>query len=248
MRIITNEKLVERRIKIGKYTGYAAFGILLAGAVASFQTQPNTPWGNYLIIGAWVSLFVALILLNISTYNRNQWGSRMDKQIATALKGLDKRFRLYNYVLPAQHVLLGPQGVNVFLLKLQDGKVTCEGDKWRENPSILRFFGLSRFSPLGNPAKELGEEIAAVQNLIRAQLDGREVPVTGYVIFNNPKVDLRLENPTVTVIQLHKDDDALKEAVRKDKPATPLAPDTLKELARIFDQAAGVTDAQATDE
>ena len=60
--------------------------------------------------------------------------------------------RLYHYVLPAPHVLLLPSAVVVLAAKFQAGRISADGDTWRQaGIGMRRIVGREG---LGNPARE----------------------------------------------------------------------------------------------
>src|SRR5919202_2411009 len=144
--VSTNEKFIETRTRIGRYASLLGLGIIAAGFIASLQNE---------VLPAYVALIIGFILSNVGAYYLNRWGLRAHERLSAALKGLEKRYRLYHFLLPVPHVLLGPSGVTVFLVKNQDGKIEGDEKGWRQGSSILRLFRALSTEPLGNPARDL---------------------------------------------------------------------------------------------
>ncbi|MGE5263327.1 MAG: nuclease-related domain-containing protein, partial [Acidobacteriota bacterium] len=119
MRLITNDKLIERQAKIARYATFGGLAVLLGSLVTSFS-------GNFPIVVAYGLLFVGFGLAYVGAMLANKWikEPRADNALAKALKGLDNKNQLYNYLLPANHVLLTPTGLLVFKVKSNDGKIT----------------------------------------------------------------------------------------------------------------------------
>ncbi len=196
MEVVINEKLVKRGEKIGKYASLAGLLILAGGLVASFREE-------YLYL-TMAALVLGFMVSQIGSYNVMRWSRhpRADEVLVKALKGVGKQFKLYNYFLPADHVLVGPTGIFVFLVKSQDGEIYCTGRRWRQKITIARallFFGQEA---LGNPPADLEMMVQKVRQLIaQKRPDLAEVPVRGAVLFANPRARLILQEPAVPALR-----------------------------------------------
>lgn len=235
MRVTTNERLIERQSKIARYATFAGLAVLLGSLVTSFT-------GNFPIIVAYVLLIIGFALAYVGAVLANKWVKepRADHALARALKGFDNKHHLYNFLLPASHVLLTPSGLLVFKVKPIDGTVICNDDKWHRAWRWSQLFGGMGQEPLGNPTAELRDDISKMKTLLADKLDGAGlVPIDGYVVFTNPQVRLTVENPSVPVLRVEE----LKETLRKAKRGPALAPKLLDQLGQTLDEEA---DAKAT--
>lgn len=231
MKVLNNEPLIRRRTRTAQIANLGGLIALGAGLVISL-VKPE--WAIYtlglLVIGVIASQYG---IVQAFKYARKP---RPDEDLASALKGLDDRFRLYNFHLPADHVLLTPRGIFTVVLKSVDGKVTCEGKTCKQQ----RKFSLGRllrlFSPesLGNPVKEAQWEVEALTRWLSQRFEGTAPEVEGAVVFLNPRAELDVRNPDVTIVRAK----SLKDTLRKtDKRA--LSTEEHRNLARLFDEAAG---------
>ncbi|MDE3089392.1 MAG: NERD domain-containing protein [Chloroflexota bacterium] len=234
MRLTTNDKLIERQSKIARYATFAGLAILVGSLITSFN---NT----FPIAIAYALLFVGFVLAYIGAVLANKYVKepRADHALEKALKGFDNKNHLYNYLLPAPHVLLMPAGLLLLRVKTQDGPISCKGEKWQRPFQISRVFGGMGQEGLGNPAAELRDDIAKMKEWLADKLDNAAiVPIDGYVVFSDPRVQLTVEEPTVPVVRV----EDLKEALRKSKRGAPLAPQVYDNLQNILDaQADGKT-------
>jgi hypothetical protein len=225
MQVITNEKLIKNRARLGRVASFAGLGILLLGLVASLYSQ----W----LLASFGCLLVGFLLSQVGIYNANRWVKepRPDQTLDKILKGFDNRYSLYNYVLRAPHVLLTPFGLCVINPKHQAGKVCCQGEKWRHEAGwrqgILRFFGQEG---LGNPTKEVRAEVGRLSKWASGQGSKWEVPIEGVIVFTNPEVDLEIENPTVPVL----DGKRFKSFLRSMSKERPIPGGQRKQLAEIL--------------
>jgi len=233
MQVVTNEKLIKNRARLGRGASFAGLAVLILGLVASLFPQ----W----LLASFGCLFVGFVLSQVGLYHANRWVKepRADQTLEKVLKGFDDRYYLYNYVLRAPHVLLTPFGLCVINPKQQRGKVRCEGEKWHHEAGwrqgILRFFGQEG---LGNPTKEARAEVERlskwaseqVSKWASEQVSKWEVPVEGVIVFTNPEVDLEIENPTVPVL----DGKQFKSLLRNLSKERPISGSQRKQLAEIL--------------
>jgi hypothetical protein len=96
MQITTDEQLIKTRARIGNY--FFVLGFVLIG-VSLFLTW----FRQEQILLAFAALLLGFLLTNFGTYNMGKWGrvpntaQRADQLLEKELKGLDNRYRLYNY-------------------------------------------------------------------------------------------------------------------------------------------------------
>jgi len=235
MQVITNEKLIRNRARLGRVASFAGLAMLLLALVTSLLTQ----WwfASFVSFGC---LFVGFVLSQVGIYNANRWVKqpRPDQTLDKILKGFDDRYYLYNYVLPASHVLLAPFGLCVINPKQQRGKVRCQGEKWHHTVGwkrLLYFFGQEG---LGNPTREVRAEVKALRhflaqrlpNLALSSVEVDDVPIEGVVVFTDPQVDLEAENPAVPVL----DGKQFKIFLRDLSKERPIPASQRKQVAEIL--------------
>jgi hypothetical protein len=231
MKVYRNLSVIRSKEKRGRQITLAGLGILFLGLLSSFIPNwypPDQPSSNniinflqfnwpYISFGA---LALGFIASNIGSYYINRFAARRwpgTKQIARpdellerSLKGFDDKYSLFLWSLPqSNYLMVGPSGIYVFMVKGDKGKVSVEGDRWREKFSIGRIFTSFTREGLGNPSRELQEDQDRVRELLQQGeaagklkgMDAAEVPVQGAVVFINPGVELSVTNPSVPVVQ-----------------------------------------------
>ena len=232
MQVVTNEKLIKNRARLGRGASFAGLAILILGLAASLSPQwlfTSTGW----LLVSFGCLFAGFVLSQVGLYHANRWVKepRPDQTLVKILKGFDDRYHLYNYVLKTPHVLLAPFGLCVINPKDQGGKIRCEGEKWRHEGSwrrvVFRFFGQEG---LGNPTKEVRAEVAKLRRFLAERLPDDEVPIEGIVVFTNPQVDLEIENPAVPVL----DGKQFKSFLRTLSKERPIPSSQRRQLAEIL--------------
>ncbi|MDH7488451.1 MAG: NERD domain-containing protein [Anaerolineae bacterium] len=224
MRVVTDEQLIAQRAKLGKRASLIGLLILLVGFVVSFSPQLFLVSLGCLVIGFTVS--------NIGVYNANQWvrEPRADQVLTRGMKGFSNKFTLFNYTGPVPHVVVGPPGVIVFLVKSQDGRIIVNGGRWKHPFTLRRLFGFFGTESLGNPSRDLKALIEATQKFVARVLPDAEVPVHGAVVFSSPKAELTIQNPDVPVLT----EKQLKDFLRSVSKEEVLSPEQRKALMEAF--------------
>ena len=231
MRAITNEPRIARGARLGKIATFAGLGFLVGGLIISLVTQ-----GSPLLWLSLVCLALGLLVSSIGTFNMNRWvrEPRADQALAQGLKGFDDRYQLYNYFLPAPHVLLGPTGLYVLTAMGQDGVIRCEGDKYRRDFSVGRVFRFMADEGLGKPFVEGNQQVGALKEYLEAHEIDQDVQIQNVLVFYNPRAQLVLSDPSRPVV-IPK---ALKRAIRK-KSDAPLSSARYAQLEELFERESG---------
>jgi hypothetical protein len=238
MKVYLNEGYVERRSTIGKWASIVGLVVLAGGFIISLRDFR-------LFYISFASLIVGFLLSNVGIYYANRYArpDRPDAVLAQALKGFDKRYALYQFLLPVSHVLLEPGGLTIFILKPQEGQILYQGGKWRNKQGWGRLMRWVGQEGLGKPDLEAEGEIQALQHWLQKQVPDLDVPVRAVVVFTHPNAQLQLDEPPVPAMAPK----PLKGWLRKAGKLSPLPNETLAELARLLDDAAGVADIEDDD-
>jgi hypothetical protein len=229
MQNIVNEPRVTRGQRVGKIATFAGLGFLGAGLVVSLlMAESPLLWLSF------VFLLLGLLVSSVGTMNMNRWvrEPRADQALAQGLKGFDDRYLLYNYYLPAPHVLLSPVGLYVLTAMGQDGVIRYEGDKFRRDFSAGRLLRFMAEEGLGKPFAEADAQVAAVRKFLDEHGIGEEVEIQNVVVFYNPRAELSISAPPRPVANAK----GLKKAIRK-QPGEKLSSAQYKQLGEAFDQA-----------
>lgn len=209
MRIVTNEGLIKRNARIGQIASLVGLLILIAGVVINFRDPTQVG----LSMGALLFGF-ALSQLGIYFGNRYARPPRADVILAQSLKGLDKRYTLYNYTAPISHLLIGPGGFWVLQPRHQRGNISYENGRWKQKGGLgltyLKFFAQEG---IGRPDLEMGAEVETLKNYLKKAFPDMEFPDPYPVlIFLNPSTKLEnLEEAPIPTISVKK----LKDHVKK---------------------------------
>ena len=239
MQVATDTHLIEKGRKYGSITSLAGLAILILGLVISFLQRDSL--GQTTVLLVYGCLLVGFILSNIGIYMANKWvrEPRSDQLLEKVLKSLDKRYHLYNYCLPAQHVLVTPTGLITLVVKRQHGTISADGDRWQQKLTLGRLLRFLTEEGIGNPSREAKGEASSVARLLERQMPDQEIPVTPMVVLaaEPDKLDANIQNPTVPVVLLAD----LKERIRAQGQETkPLPAAVSRQLVQVLDEAAGV--------
>lgn len=240
MRVITNRELIARKVRLARLGSLFGFALVLGG-LALYWVLLYGPFrslvSTYGLAGSYAILLLGFV---IGSYGNRQWTlwvqePRADQALVRALKGLDDKHVLYNFVLPAGHLLLAPYGLFVIKAKGVDGRVTCWKDHWRRNFNILRLVRGFAPEPLGNPTKDTKREIDALHRFIKSKLPDRDFEIQGAIVFTHPRVYLEVTSPSVPAMPVR----SLKAHLRKFGRQQSLPATVRQELETVFAAAAG---------
>ena len=164
MKVRTNHSLIESRQRIGRYTAFGGLLVLVAGFLISFRAQ-QTP---ALIAVAYGALIVGMLLSSVGIYLADKWVQepRADQALKGEIKGFDDRYGLYNYVLPADHVLASPYGLMVFTVKRHGDTVRYQDGKWKHEQSLFKKFQSLSRERLGDPIEQMEMEKERMAELL----------------------------------------------------------------------------------
>jgi hypothetical protein len=232
MQSITNEGMIARRSRIGKIATFVGLGFLVGGLVVSL-TLKETPW-------LWLSflcLIVGLLISSVGTFNMNRWvrEPRADQALEQGLKGFDNRYRLYNYYLPAPHVLLGPGGLFVLTAMGQDGVIRYERGKFRRNFSLGRALRFMGEEGMGRPFAEAQGEVQALQRFLEERDAVEGIEIQNVVVFYNPRAELAISEPPWPVVNPK----GLKKTIRRRKDRK-LPGKQYRQIQELFDAEVGL--------
>lgn len=226
MKVVRNDQYIQRRATIGNWTFPIGYVVLILGLVTSLLYPQVT-------LAPLIAFFMGLGLTQIGIYYIHRFvrPDRPEAALTQALKGLDDRYILYHYMLPADHVLVGPDGVRVFIVKWQHGEIRCRNDRWSQPMGLLR--RLLRWmaqDTVGNPTREAQVEAESLRRYFARHLDGKEISIRPVIVFTHPEARLDIEGSSVPVVHARK----LKEWLRKEGRQGALPRDLQEALERIL--------------
>jgi hypothetical protein len=228
MRTSTNEELIARGGRVGQVANFIALIMVFGGLLVSFTAYK-------LMTVVFIALGVVMYTLGNRGISYAAREPRLIQQVADALSSFDDRYRLYNHILPADHVLLTPNGLFVLIVKGVDGRVRCFKDKWVRDFSLGRVLRFFTEESLGNPTKDARKEVEKLQKYLEEHNPEADVEAQGLVVFVNPKARLEVTGASLPVLPLRR----LRPYIRKGKAPQQreIPPEALAALTELFDEA-----------
>jgi hypothetical protein len=219
MKIIKNEKLIQRNGKIGSGLSLAALVVLGLGMYISLARQD-------LFIYALIALIAGFVMTQVGMYLGNKFGRRPrpDEKLDAGLKGLTGDYTLYHYKTPASHLLVGPAGVWVLMPYHQRGQVVFKKNRWQMSgggfiQSYMRIFGQES---LGRPDIEIDKETSSLQKFFTKHMEGSEIPeIKPALVFTSDEVEITSEGAETPALKLKQLKDFIRQRA-KEKPIAPL--------------------------
>lgn len=231
MKIIKNDKLIERNGKIGNWTSIGGLIVLGLGMYISFTRQD-------LVSYAFVALLLGFILTQISIYMGNRFGRspRPDESLDAGLKGLPGDFTIYHYTTPASHLMVGPAGIWVLLPYRLGGIVTYEKNRWKLKgggflQGYMRLFGQEG---IGRPDVEADADIKSLQKEFAKHMDAEQIPpISVLLVFTDENVQLDTADAPLPAMKVKQ----IKDFMRQKAKEHPFSSAEIERIKSILPQA-----------
>jgi hypothetical protein len=155
------------------------------------------------------------------------------------LKGISSDAVLYQYVLPAEHVLVAPQGVFALSPLFHDRPLIVRDNKFRiPGGPFGTVFTFMRQEQLGNPIARAMEAAEAVQEVLDEHFPDNNIDVQPVIVFTHPntRVELDGEQEVPVVFALSKQNPSLKDFVKSQETVEggTLTAEQIDELDDIY--------------
>jgi hypothetical protein len=221
MKIIKNDKLIERNAKISNYLSIASLLVLAAVAYFAYRTISNpsaaTLQSQYILIGLVV---VSMFLTSIGNQMGKNYGRspRPDEKIDAALKGLPGEISVYHYATPASHLLVGPAGIWVIVVSTAIGKVGYSKNRWRISgggfsQKYLRFFGQEG---VGRPDVEADSDVKSLRKEFAKHMEVEQIPpISAVLVFTEENVELDISDAPMPAIKVKQIKDFMLQKARE---------------------------------
>lgn len=207
MKIITNEKIIERKSKIGFWSSLISPAII-ALSMWIFFTQLRK-FGLSLII-----FFVGLILYQIGKFFR-KWGRGSDLVFNKALEKLGKDYTLYHFSSPVSHLLVGSAGIWILVPRHTRGSITYneKRNRWKLNHPTFTGKVFSPFKEgLERPKLEILAEADALDRYLQKHWENRASPaIQAAVVFLEEKAEVNSDNSPIPTLHIR----GLRDFIRK---------------------------------
>ncbi|MCL4236762.1 MAG: hypothetical protein KJ047_00805 [Anaerolineae bacterium] len=236
MRVVINEAKINRNRKISHLLFFISLGGMAFGFFFTWTTDPTSGASQ-------LSCFILPILLLLtltSVRMANIWIREPNPVdvLDNGLKGLGPKHTIFHHLLPAPHVLVGPEGVFTLTIVWQDKAYRVVGKRWRGDEGVLRKLnGYLRQDLIGNPFNDATLHAQQVQRLINKIAPGAEVVVQPLVVLTHPNASFEQEEPLYPVLYADaKKKPSLRQYLREQQaaPVNTLRPEHLDAIDRIY--------------
>ena len=171
----------------------------------------------FIVISIYFIVISIYFFIKSGQYHKGKIGEIL---VEEHLKGLSDNYCLINDIMLPEsygnidHIILGPNGIFVIESKNYGGKIICDGDEWHrhyEGGLTISMRGRPYWKPsrdydIGSPSKQVKRNAVKLKQIIEPQkgIFKRQLKlwVEGIVVFTNSTVDLKLNNPTVSVLKV----------------------------------------------
>ncbi len=237
MRVVINEAQINRNRKISHLLFFISLGGMILGFFFTWTADPTSGASQ-------LSCFILPILLLLtltSVRMANVWirEPRPVDVLNSSLKGLGPKHTIFHHLLPAPHVLIGPEGVFTLTVVWQDKAYRVKGKKWYGDEGFLRKLnGYLRQDLIGNPFNDATLHAQQVQRLINKIAPDAEIAVQPLVVFTHPNASFEQEDPLYPVLYADpKKKPSLRQYLRElpANPANTLRPEHLDAIDRMYD-------------
>jgi type IV secretory pathway TrbD component len=226
MRTTTNEEMVLRGGRLGQLASFFALVMVLAGLIVSFTEYRMMTF-------VLIAFGVAMWTVGARGQEQATREPQFVRKLTETLSEFDDRYHIYHHVLPADHVLLTPHGAFVLIVRGLDGRIRCFKDKWVRDLTLRRALRFFTEESLGNPTKEMIQDVERLRKYIEEQAPEVNADVQGLVVFLNPEAHLEVTTASVPVLPLRR----LKSHIRKASAPSELPSETLSALTKLFEEA-----------
>ena len=194
MRIIRNERRIRILTAVGRYVPWAALLVLGAGLVISY-IRPQ--WLLVMVVA--VVMGVLLSIIGGRSAERYAGPLAHHRALPAALKGLDSRHVLAQYILPAPQVLFDPGGATVLMVKSHAGEIAFEDGRFKNRQKGRIFRQLAGQESIGLAHEEASELASKVEAWLRENVGDVAMPVRAAIVFVNPNARLDASGSPVPV-------------------------------------------------
>ncbi|MBP8972505.1 MAG: NERD domain-containing protein [Anaerolineae bacterium] len=236
MRVVINEAQINRNRKISHLLFFISLGGMILGFFFTWTADPTSG------VSQLSCFFLPILLLLTLTSVRmaNVWirEPRPVDVLNSSLKGLGPKYTIFHHLLPAPHVLIGPEGVFTLTVVWQDKAYRVKGKKWYGDEGFLRKLnGYLRQDLIGNPFNDATLHAQQVQRLINKIAPDAEIAVQPLVVFIHPNASFEQEDPLYPVLYADsKKKPSLRQYLRElpANPANTLRPEHLDAIDRMY--------------
>jgi len=161
MKLVRNDKHINRNRLIGKLLTFTSLGVLGLGLYFAFQKE------GAMILYSYICLIVGFLLTQIGLNFVNRYGRspRYDEIFGTAFEKLRHEYTYYVYSTPLPMLLMGPCRIWMPIPVNATGELSYQDGKWghKTRNRIQKMMGQDT---VGKPDKEVAEASAMLSKFL----------------------------------------------------------------------------------
>lgn len=228
MRLVVDEKHIEKRVKIGGLAPFVGLILLIVPVVIVF-IRPEWSWATMIIIP--IGFLMSLVGGYLGT--RYLGPLAHHTRVPEALKGLDNTYTLLIYKTPVPFVLIDPGGATTISVRSHGGEISYQNGKWRHREKMRMLKQFAGMEGLGKPHKLAEMDAEEFRRFLRKNLSGEvDVPVRSVILFVDPDVKLDIDDGlSVPAFRASE----LKRWLRRDGRRVKMSEDAQKQLCAVLD-------------
>lgn len=196
MRVVTNDDLINRNRRRAQIIFFVSIAVL----IGSFFLNSSATSESFFLFFQCGVLPAMFLLVLVSVRMTNTWVRQPHpwEVIREGLKGYDTKATLYNFMMPANHVLVTQSGIFAIETRFQDTPQKVEDDKWRRRIGLFTYM---RQEQIGNPSRDALYRAAQTEVFLQELLEDPTIKVQALVVFTHPDAKVTLEGEqTVPVL------------------------------------------------
>jgi hypothetical protein len=199
MRVVINQALIDRYRRLSHILFFVSLAGMGIGFFYTWTSNPNSQTSQF----SCLILPILLLMTLTSVRMANTWIREPHPvtALSEALKGLGQKYTIFHHILPAPHVLIGPEGVFTITTVWQERQYRVKGKKWHGEEGLIRKLnGYVRQDLLGNPFQNALLEAEQMQKLVNKIAPDSGVEVQPLVVFISPRAEFEAEDPLLPVL------------------------------------------------
>lgn len=199
MRVVINEAQIKRNRQISHLLFFLSLAGMGIGFFYTWTAEPNSTASQM----SCIILPVLMLMTLTSVRMANTWirEPRPVDVLSEALKGLGRKYTIFHYLLPAPHVLIGPEGVFTITTIWQPGPYRVAGKRWHGDEGLMRkVMGYLRQDLIGNPFSDAAYHAQQVQRIVDKVAPGQGIEVQPLIVLINPAANIEIEDPLFPVL------------------------------------------------
>lgn len=197
MRVVTNDAVIERNQRLSQMLFIASIVFLIGSFLLSTQITTNDESGFYFQCFT-IPILFTLVLLSVRMTNKWVRKPYPWEVLQEGLKGAAGDPMMYNFLMPANHVIVGQNGIFAITTRFQESPQKVVDDTWHTSRSFLTYM---RQEQLGNPTEEAKTKALQTEIFLQDLLKDDSIRVQPLVVFVHPAAKLTIEGEqTVPVL------------------------------------------------